>query len=115
MGAAAMIEVYRLSGYPIVTDAHVLKVLGSGDAERLTTDESITFTTADIFGHKSYAAGVPTSNAANVYLGLGSTYLSLIVVPGEQIRITAPPGAKYRLYDWYLKGTATDGVLVRYV
>lgn len=87
-------------------------VSATGTPEALAADGTF-FQTATLIGKKV----ARTNNTGTVYLGIGVTNdtQALEILPGEVVQITAPPGQKYDLNDWYLDvATAADGVIVIY-
>ena len=90
----------------------VKTVAATGTPEALAADGTF-FRTAIFRGNKA----TRTPNVTVAYLGVTATddEQSIILSPGEEVTITAPPGQKYDLNDWYLDvTTAADGVVVVY-
>ncbi len=87
-------------------------VAATATPEALAADGTF-FQAATLIGKKA----ARTLNTGTVYLGIGATNdtQALEILPGEVIEITAPPGQKYDLNDWYLDvATAADGVVIIY-
>lgn len=71
----------------------------TGTPEALAAAGTV-FRTATLIGIKA----ARTNNVGVVYLGIGATNDTQVykISPGETVKLTAPPGEKYDLNDWYL-------------
>lgn len=91
----------------------ITKTVAATDTPEALAVDGTFFQTATLIGKK--AARI--NNTGTVYLGIGATNDSqpLEILPGEVVEITAPPGTKFDLNDWYLDvETASDGVVIIY-
>ena len=69
------------------------------------------FTAGFLYGYNALAAGTAVNNANTVAIGKSKTYLPDIITQGEaDWPILAPPGRMFNLANWFMLGTAADGL-----
>ena len=102
-----------LVGAEKITPTQIIKTVAIvGTPEALAAAGTV-FRTATIAGIKA----ARTNNVGTVYLGIGATNDTQVykISPGETVKLTAPPGEKYDLNDWYCDVlNAGDGLGVIY-
>lgn len=79
-------------------------------AERIITTNASVLTGATFYALKDGAV----SNSAAIFIGPSTNGVTHRLAPGENVTLFVQPGTQVNLKDWWLKGSANDGVTVVY-
>lgn len=92
---------------------HFVTATDAAKAYQVQPVGEVRFRSAAVIGVKSFsAAGKPTANAGDVYLGVTRNRAPIKVESGKFVVIEAPLGETYDLRDfWLVADNAADGLL----